>query len=185
MRQNLVSFTLSVLPFGPQYKRSQGNAWHSKPVAFWLERPKRESQESKESGKSQRQRNSGQWLQSCLWNPGLTPWSMHPWLIPINAKWKWKWSRSVVSDSATPWTVAYQAPPSMGSFRQEYWSGLRMLRNEHTACCPDLTVTNGWHACGTHLSNTQRLWKCNWHQNESTQKAGWNCSINVTGLSAC
>ena len=25
---------------------------------------------------------------------------------------------------ATPWTVAYQAPPSMGFFRQEYWSGL-------------------------------------------------------------
>ena len=24
--------------------------------------------------------------------------------------WKWKWSRSVVSDSATPWTVTYQAP---------------------------------------------------------------------------
>ena len=25
---------------------------------------------------------------------------------------------------ATPWTVAYQAPPSMGFSRQEYWSGL-------------------------------------------------------------
>ena len=25
---------------------------------------------------------------------------------------------------ATPWTVAYQALPSMGFFRQEYWSGL-------------------------------------------------------------
>ena len=24
---------------------------------------------------------------------------------------------------ATPWTVAYQAPPSMGFSRQEYWSG--------------------------------------------------------------
>ena len=24
----------------------------------------------------------------------------------------------------TPWTVAYQAPPSMGVSRQEYWSGL-------------------------------------------------------------
>ena len=24
----------------------------------------------------------------------------------------------------TPWTVAYQAPPSMGFIRQEYWSGL-------------------------------------------------------------
>ena len=33
-------------------------------------------------------------------------------------------SRSVVSDSATPWTVVYQAPPSMGFSRQEYWSGL-------------------------------------------------------------
>ena len=24
----------------------------------------------------------------------------------------------------TPWTVAYQAPPSTGFSRQEYWSGL-------------------------------------------------------------
>ena len=24
---------------------------------------------------------------------------------------------------ATPWTAAYQAPPSMGFSRQEYWSG--------------------------------------------------------------
>ena len=33
-------------------------------------------------------------------------------------------SRSVVSDSATPCTVARQAPLSMGLSRQEYWSGL-------------------------------------------------------------
>ena len=25
---------------------------------------------------------------------------------------------------ANPWTVAYQAPLSMGSFRKEYWTGL-------------------------------------------------------------
>jgi len=25
---------------------------------------------------------------------------------------------------ATPWTAAYQAPPSMGFSRKEYWSGL-------------------------------------------------------------
>ena len=25
---------------------------------------------------------------------------------------------------ATPWTVAYHVPPSMGFSRQEYWSGL-------------------------------------------------------------
>ena len=31
---------------------------------------------------------------------------------------------SVVSDSVTPWTVARQAPLSMGFSRQEYGSGL-------------------------------------------------------------
>ena len=33
-------------------------------------------------------------------------------------------SCSVVSDSATPRTVAHQAPLSVGFSRQEYWSGL-------------------------------------------------------------
>ena len=33
-------------------------------------------------------------------------------------------SCSVVSDSATLWTVTGQAPLSMGFSRQEYWSGL-------------------------------------------------------------
>ena len=33
-------------------------------------------------------------------------------------------SHSVVSYSATPWTVAHQAPLSVGFHRQEYWSGL-------------------------------------------------------------
>ena len=34
---------------------------------------------------------------------------------------------SVVYDSETPWTVASQAPLSMGFSRQEYWSGLPFL----------------------------------------------------------
>ena len=37
---------------------------------------------------------------------------------------KWKWSCSVVSDSSRPQPAAYQAPPSMGFSRQEYWSGV-------------------------------------------------------------
>ena len=36
----------------------------------------------------------------------------------------WVKSLSRVRLFATPWTVAYQAPPSMGFSRQEYWSGL-------------------------------------------------------------
>ena len=31
---------------------------------------------------------------------------------------------SLVRLVATPWTAAHQAPPSMGFFRQEYWSGV-------------------------------------------------------------
>ena len=33
-------------------------------------------------------------------------------------------SRSVVSDSAIPWTVIHQVPVSMEFSRQEHWSGL-------------------------------------------------------------
>ena len=33
-------------------------------------------------------------------------------------------SLSSVRLLATPWTVAYQAPPSMGFSKQEYWSGV-------------------------------------------------------------
>ena len=41
----------------------------------------------------------------------------------------WNWNVKVKSLSrvqlfATPWTAAYQAPPSMGFSRQEYWSGV-------------------------------------------------------------
>ena len=40
-------------------------------------------------------------------------------------KWKVKMkSLSRVQLLATPWTTAYQAPPSMGFSRQEYWSGV-------------------------------------------------------------
>ena len=47
--------------------------------------------------------------------------------ISFSNAWKWKLkgkSLSHVRLSATPWTEAYQAPPSMGFSRQEYWSGV-------------------------------------------------------------
>ena len=39
-------------------------------------------------------------------------------------KWSEMKSLSSVRLFATPWTVAYQAPRTMGFSRQEYWSGL-------------------------------------------------------------
>ena len=47
--------------------------------------------------------------------------------ISFSNAWKWKVkvkSLSRVQLSATPWTAAHQAPPSMGFSRQEYWSGV-------------------------------------------------------------
>ena len=44
-----------------------------------------------------------------------------------NNAWKWKVkvkSLSRARPSATPWTAAFQAPPSMGLSGQEYWSGV-------------------------------------------------------------
>ena len=49
--------------------------------------------------------------------------------ISFSNAWKWKIkvkSLSRVGLLATPWTAAYQAPPSMGFSRQEYWSGVQL-----------------------------------------------------------
>ena len=47
--------------------------------------------------------------------------------ISFSNAWKWKVKVKSLSRAwllATPWTRAYQAPPSMGFSRQEYWSGV-------------------------------------------------------------
>ena len=47
--------------------------------------------------------------------------------ISFSIVWKWKVKvKSLSRDQllVTPWTVAHQAPPSMGFSRQEYWSGV-------------------------------------------------------------
>ena len=58
--------------------------------------------------------------------PGILQARTLEWIaISFSNAWKWKVkvkSLSRVLLFATPWTVAYQAPPSMGFSRQEYWS---------------------------------------------------------------
>ena len=59
--------------------------------------------------------------------PGILQARTLEWVaISFSSAWKWKVkekSLSRVRLLATPWTAAYQAPPSMGFSRQEYWSG--------------------------------------------------------------
>ena len=60
--------------------------------------------------------------------PGILQARTLEWVaISFSNAWKWKVkvkSLSHVRLFATSWTAAYQAPPSMGRPRQEYWSGL-------------------------------------------------------------
>ena len=58
--------------------------------------------------------------------------------IDIFKKEKKVKSLSHVRLFATPWTVAYQAPPSMGFPRQEYWSGLPFPSPGIKPKCPAL-----------------------------------------------
>ena len=59
--------------------------------------------------------------------PGILQARTLEWVaISFSNEWKWKVkvkSFSRIQLFATPWTAAYQAPPSMGFSRQEYWSG--------------------------------------------------------------
>ena len=57
-------------------------------------------------------------------------------------------SHPVVSDSATLWAVALQAPLSMGFPRQEYWSGLPFP-------LPGIFLTQGLNLCLLHLLHWQ------------------------------
>ena len=60
--------------------------------------------------------------------PGILQAKILEWVaIFFSNAWKWKVkvkSLSRVRLLATPWTAAYQAPPSMGFSRQECWSGV-------------------------------------------------------------
>ena len=60
--------------------------------------------------------------------PGILQARTLKWVaISFSNAWNWKVKVKLISHIqllATPWTAAYQTPPSMGFSRQAYWSGL-------------------------------------------------------------
>ena len=74
-------------------------------------------------------------------------WSGLPFPSPMHESEKWKWSRSVVSNSSQP-HGAYQAPPSMGFSRQEYRGGVHCFlwaRRWTPATSIDRTISRRGH----------------------------------------
>ena len=96
--------------------------------------------------------------------------------ISFSNAWKWKVkvkSLSRVRLLATPWIAAYQAPPSMGFSRQEYWSGVPLPSPEMLCSTSIISTFHGiadlgqnfgcWiKNCGKdngmYLCRTERLW---------------------------
>ena len=68
--------------------------------------------------------------------PGILKARTLEWVaVSFSNAWKWKVkvkSLSHVWLLATPWSAAYQAPPSKGFSRQEYWSGGAIAFSEPT-----------------------------------------------------
>ena len=68
--------------------------------------------------------------------PGILQARTLEWVaISFSNAGKWKVKVKLLSSVwlfTTPWTAAYQAPPSMGFSRQEYWSGVPLPSNSAT-----------------------------------------------------
>ena len=87
--------------------------------------------------------------------PGILQARTLEWVaISFSNAWKWKLkvkSLSRVWLLATPWTAAYQAPPSMGFSRQEYWSGVPLPSPRWSSGCWQFNL---WFLCfsrGSHI----------------------------------
>ena len=77
--------------------------------------------------------------------PGILQARTLEWVaISSSNAWKWKVKAKSLSRVwllATPWTAAYQAPPPMGLSRQEYWSGVPLLRWQYS---PNRSIDNAY-----------------------------------------
>ena len=75
----------------------------------------------------------------------------------------------------TPWTVAYQAPPSMGFSRQDYWSGLPF---PSSGDLPDPGIEPGSPAFQADALTSEPPGKPKWHC-EPSEKVTWRKGEHV------
>ena len=75
--------------------------------------------------------------------------------ISLPSAWKWKVKVKLLSRVqllATPWTAAYQAPPSIRFSRQEYWSGVPLSS-------PEIYARDMKRVSGTHSTDSMEMTK--------------------------
>ena len=126
--------------------------------------------------------------------PGILQARTLEWVaIFFSNAWKWKVKVKSLSHArllVTPGTAAYQAPPSMGFSRQEYWSGcqclLHILNLEVSySPLPDLvSLWQNFQTGGCSLGFSSCLWasmsaRCHHHHHVSTRMPCWLFRLNV------
>ena len=113
--------------------------------------------------------------------------------ISFSNEWKWKVKGKLLSCArllSIPWTAAYQAPPFLGSSRQEYWSGLpfpspkcmlsmskKLVWKQVKSCSKELVIwmsiskyKNRW----WHLRDPNKLsFRVNWGDYLSKGSSNW------------
>ena len=109
--------------------------------------------------------------------PGILQARTLEWVaISFSNAWKWKVKGKSVSHVrllATPWTAAYQAPPSMGFSRRQYWSEVPL---------PSPGITSNLHF--------QRIFSCSWEKTKKEESrkyccnSAWLCKNSTKQISA-
>ena len=87
--------------------------------------------------------------------PGILQAGTLEWVaLSFSKAWKWKVKVRLLSRVwlwTTPWTTAYQAPPSMGFSRQEYWSGVPLNQSRRAGSLKFLSYKHLKFLYGTSL----------------------------------
>ena len=123
--------------------------------------------------------------------PGILQARTLEWVaISFTNVWKWKVevkSFSHVRPSATPWTAAYQAPPSMGFSRQEYWSGVPLPSlsiHSQFAILENDRVEWGFHTHNFHSHYSWPLWSTSSRLPVPAEMSNWmshsHCQVHIS-----
>ena len=95
--------------------------------------------------------------------PGILQARTLEWVaISFSNASKWKVKGKLLSHvwlSATPWTAAYQTPPSMGFSRQEYWSGVPLPSPKWSLACCILLQSSSYQPLQKQGKLLGRWWK--------------------------
>ena len=111
--------------------------------------------------------------------PGILQARTLEWVaISFSNAWMWKVkvkSLSRVQLLTTPWTVAHQAPLSMGFSRQEYWSGVPLPSPSEDPrggqrCQSEAVARSCWEGELEMKQNNKK----NWKQNKRRAKETWD-----------